>query len=754
MSERKKKRLLEITAVLISFSEDLHRKMFHVKHGPTNAAGARAALYSLGALCALAELLLLREVLFLAGGTELAASLMLAAWLLAGAFGALSVSRRLAFLSPGTLLAACAVLLPAQITALRLLRGFLAGSAGELPSVFTLLLLGGLLCCPLPVILGAIFPLAARTLGRRGTARAYAIETAGLCTGAGLTLALAGMGREYLAVALLAGLFILCGMLLVQRKKFLVALALVPLAAAIAGPWAVFERATVGFAFRIPGVKSFASTPQGRAFSARHGPETHIYAGGLAETSLESANEVVELALAMKNSPQNVLVICDDPEGYARTLATLHKTHSNILAPDPGVLDFKRKERPFPTAGNVDVSAREPLQYLRKCRTRHDIVIVTAGAPLSARNNRFFTLGFYKKLHSRLTREGVLAVELPYSPGHVSSELGALAGSIWRTLGEVFSTRRIALTQHAGSLLFFASSNTETATRHPQAPSAREEARKSLGLHAPVDYEGAFSSTRTLLARSMLEARQWPANTVANPACYRLALVHSQRRFGPPGFLAWFWELRFLHWLGVAGAAGAVLFLLSLLRGGGYGPASCALGGGLCSMTAQVIIIYIFQSAYGLLYSHIGLLYSTFMAGALAGAVYGRRFSSAKTAFGLLVGLALFCGALPFLLSIFAGSGHFAVRYIAFPGTSALAGILTGALFPACSNLVPEKDGGRIYAADLAGASAGALLGGLVLIPSLGLHSTAFLTCCAGVLLAFALLPAIITRSRISGNPS
>jgi len=721
-----------------------------VKHGPADALAARGALFSLGALSALAELLLLREVFFLAGGTELAAAVTLAVWLLGGAFGAFVAARRFGGMPLGALFTASAVLLPAQIMSLRLLRGLLAGPAGELPSVFPLLLLAGLLSLPLPFLLGAIFPLAAQRLGCKSAARAYAVETTGLCAGAGLALALAGMGQEHLSVALLAALFVLCAVLVGRRGKALAALALVPLALATTGPWEALERASISFAFRLHGVRSFASTPRGRAFSARHGSETHIYAGGLAETPLESANEALELALSLYGEPRRVLVVCDDPENYARTLGTLPETQSTILTPDPGTLKFRMKERPFPVAVNVEIAAQEPLHFISACSNRHDIVIINAGAPLSAGKNRLFTLSFYDVLRSRLEPDGLLAVELPYSPGHVSSELTILAGSIWETLGKVFDSRRIALTQHAGSLLVIASDNANLASLQPNIPPGREKARKFLGLHSPVDYEGAFSTTRTLLARSMLQARQWPVNTIASPASYRLALIHGQRRFGPPGFLAWLWELHFLHWLAAATTAGAAFFLLSLFKSGKYGAVSCALGGGLCSMTAQVIIIYMFQSAYGLLYSHVGLLYCAFMAGALAGAIYGKRFSSAKTAFGLLVVLAIFCGTLPSLLGPFPGSGHFGAVYIAFPGLSAMAGILTGALFPACSNLVPEKDGARIYAADLAGAAAGALLGGLVLVPSLGLHSTALLACCGGVLLAFAMMPAIIKRSGVS----
>lgn len=722
------------------------RAVFHVKH-PSEGARAGAALLSLGALSALAELLLLREVFFLVGGTELAAAVVLAAWLLAGALGALASSRA-GFVRPGMLLGVCAAVLPLQVFALRIARGVLAGPSGELPSAFYLLLVAAAAASPLPALLGAVFPAAARRLGRGGAARAYAIEVAGLGAGAGLTLVLASLRREHFAVALVAALFALCGALTGSRRRIFGALALALLVLGACGPWEALERASISFAFRLPGVSSSVSTPHGRAFSAVRGGEAHIHTGGgLSEVPLASANEAVELVLALKGQARSILIICDDPEGYARTLGTFPGTRGTILTPDPGMLEFRRAVSPFGHGPNVTLAAREPLGYLRALGDAQDVIILSAGAPFTAQNNRLFTLSFFELVHGRLSAGGVFAIELPYARGHVSEDREALGGSIWQTLGEVFRARRVALTQHAGSLILLASDSPGLARRLPAPAPGRRQARERLGLYAPLDYEGAYLRAAPGLVQAKLESRRWPVNTVVAPACYQRAISCSQRRFGPPGMLTWLWRLSVWPWLGAAALAGGLFFLLALTRRGAWGPGAASLGGGLCSMVCQVTVIYVFQSAHGLLYSHLGLLAGSFMLGALAGALYCRDRHSGALACGLLFSLALYTGALPYLLSCFGASSHFAGRYLAFPAVSAIAGLLTGALFPACANLVMQERAGRIYAADLAGAAAGALLAGLVLIPSLGLYSSAFVAGSAGVFLALPLLGSIIIRA-------
>ncbi len=711
-----------------------------MKHPSTEKKRASAALVALGALASLGELLLLREALFLAGGTELAAGVFLAAWLLGGAAGALAGARLFRGLPPGACLAACAAVLPAQTALLRLLRGVLSGPSGGVPPEFGILLACALGSTPLPFILGALFPLAARRLGRAGAARAYILETVGLALGAGLVLLFGLLGSEHVAVALVCALFVAGGALGLERRRVLVAaFALAPLALLATGLWREAERATTAYAFGLANVESVASTPRSRAFSARHAGELHVYSGGLSEASAAAANEALRLVLAASADTRRALVICEDPAPYALAMGAFPGVECEVLAPDPGMLDFRREARPFVEPANVAVLAREPLGHIRRGVEPLDLLLLAAGAPVTAQNNRLFTLSFFRLARSRLGAGGVLAVELPYSPGHVSADRTALAGSVWRTLGEVFEGRRVALTQYGGSILLIASPDGGIARREVRPPAG--EAAQAL---APVDYAWSFGSHRTRMALGALETGAWRLNTVTEPACYQLAVSLSQRRFGPPGILKRVWGLGFNHWLIIFGAAGAAFLVLVMLRGGRFGSYSCMLGGGFCAMVSQVMVIYMFQSAHGVLYSRVGLIAAAFMLGALAGSRLCRDRRSPVLALVLLGGLSLFAGALPFLVGSFADLGLSLSMYGAFPAASAAAGALVGALFPACSNLVPDGSAGGIYAADLAGASAGALIAGLVLIPSLGLHTTALLTGFAGLFLAFPLLAAII----------
>ena len=91
-------------------------------------------------------------------------------------------------------------------------------------------------------------------------------------------------------------------------------------------------------------------------------------------------------------------------------------------------------------------------------------------------------------------------------------------------------------------------------------------------------------------------------------------------------------------------------------------------------MWAQVVIIYLFQSAYGVLYGRIGIIMAGFMAGLFAGSLLCRRRHSEGLAFGLLCALALLGGALPHVLGVFTAGAGVIVSYGVFLVCSGGAG--------------------------------------------------------------------------------
>jgi spermidine synthase len=188
-------------------------------------------------------------------------------------------------------------------------------------------------------------------------------------------------------------------------------------------------------------------------------------------------------------------------------------------------------------------------------------------------------------------------------------------------------------------------------------------------------------------------------------------------------------------------ALGGIALVRLSYKGGARVVASAIATTGFAGMSADLLIIFAFQVFYGYVYQFIGLLVTAFMAGlSLGGWVTGRVRDNAtgdewlgdkRKMLSLEGGLLAYWLVLPLALTLLhrvaqLGRGFSAVGP-ALMALNALAGFLVGAQFPLGNRLYrhfhPHVVGtaGALYAADLIGACAAAILVSVVLLPALGI---------------------------------
>jgi spermidine synthase len=165
------------------------------------------------------------------------------------------------------------------------------------------------------------------------------------------------------------------------------------------------------------------------------------------------------------------------------------------------------------------------------------------------------------------------------------------------------------------------------------------------------------------------------------------------------------------------------------------------LSTGFFAMSCQMIVLFLFQSLCGYLFSWLAILTASFMFGASLGALYAQKKMKALKTMHQLSQIEII---FPFLTTTIllaaialnnAGpniSMH--VRWLLCL-TSISTGVLSGLELPMCFNLSeyqiknPSKIAGTLYGLDLLGACLGVLLTPLILIPSCGIIPTALLLC-------------------------
>jgi spermidine synthase len=182
-------------------------------------------------------------------------------------------------------------------------------------------------------------------------------------------------------------------------------------------------------------------------------------------------------------------------------------------------------------------------------------------------------------------------------------------------------------------------------------------------------------------------------------------------------------------------------------------------------MMFDLMIIFAFQSIYGYVFSWIGILVASFMAGAASGALLITaalgRIRNCLRAFKA-VELAIIGFSIAFPLVFLATAtylGEAEVFYFSktiFLALAFISGFLTGSQFPLANQIYLGKrrniseTAGLLYASDLLGGWFGGIAGAVLLLPVLGLAGT----CITVGLLKLTSLTVIATQSgrHLSGG--
>ena len=175
-------------------------------------------------------------------------------------------------------------------------------------------------------------------------------------------------------------------------------------------------------------------------------------------------------------------------------------------------------------------------------------------------------------------------------------------------------------------------------------------------------------------------------------------------------------------------------------------------------MALQIFLLLAFQSVHGYVYQQLAILIALCMAGIAFGSWLGiRRIRSsdgppyraiATTQFLLALSAPVLIFAVSLLSKISGMASTWLAAQLIFPLLAALCGILGGYQFPLATEIYLHDGTGRsrlgtLYAIDLLGGLAGALVLSSYLIPVFGFWKTAWLS--AAVNLAPALLAARVS---------
>ncbi|MBU1910527.1 MAG: 4Fe-4S binding protein, partial [Verrucomicrobia bacterium] len=478
----------------------------------------------------------------------------------------------------------------------------------------------------------------------------------------------------------------------------------------------------------------------------------------------DHAGEVAALALAQAPTARRILVIGGGYSLCERFLGLPQVESVTWLHPDP---DYPvRLLTVLPEARRINearlrVPRLDPRRYLREPGTAYDLIILNLPDATTLSLNRYFTAGFYSLLRERLDPvRGVVAVRFSGGENYLGGELVNLGASLFVTLESVFPNYAL---QPGGESWLFASveapltdSPDEARARFAAIPGAADVCLpdRLLSAFPPDRVEFQLSAYRQAAAHA---PEGWLLNTAAHPKAllYALLLVGLQggvarevaavvrqlSLMGPflpflplilYGLLRFFYLRRgspLAHTRGYSSPApGANVAASVSERRSPFDAGFLVFSAGLAGMSFSLVLMFLYQSAFGSIYLQIGLLSSLFMLGLFTGGLAVERLLTRlgrEPGWLLVVAIALHVGL---MAAAFAAVDR--IDRPAFVALFFLAGFLGGVYVPVAvfrlkrAGLDDPAAGGAVEWLDTLGGAAGGLLAGLWLLPLLGLAAS------------------------------
>jgi len=479
------------------------------------------------------------------------------------------------------------------------------------------------------------------------------------------------------------------------------------------------------------------------------------------------------------------------------------------------------------TDPHVRIVARDPRRYLAQTKEKYDVIVIDAGAPETIAMNRYFTKEFFNLLRTRLAHGGVAAVTLPFTENYMGAAETTMFGTIFRSAvketmdpqhDSSYLTFKPQFVPGLKPMLLLGSGIDSLGFTKPEDAAGRFRRR---GIHS-AHYSAAaaayyfdparrreafaqFSPDKTAYfshaekgdvewsgINSLLKNPDTVINSDFSPTAAFSHIQYAASYYGTSSIARFLAGIRKNkphknvdlrqedenRWRRFKTSAFVFVSLMILLfsagrlgrRSHGARKANAFILiaiAGAAGMAAQLVLIFVFQVLFGVVYQYLGALNAMFLGGAALGAAAAsNRVAENKSGrFALVNSILLLCFVIFILiipsvaLSALSTGTLNSARMISaafFWAMALFTGGAVGAVFPHALNYLRGGESasagapaaGLIYFADLAGACFASLAASALLIPLLGIVKTLFAALLAVMLAAAAAAGGVGAKNR------
>ena len=754
--------------------------------------------FTAGLGASVGQILVLRELLVLFCGNELSTGLILASWMVwtavgCGATGLVCrrIPPRFETLPVGFLL--LAPVFPATLVLIRAARVIFSIPLGELVAPAMMLLIALLTIGPVCFLSGSLFALgwnlsahsfenfSSEKDRERESTSIYLAETAGSALGGILFYFVLLPGFSSFAVSLiLSALFIFsAGVLSIWAKipgKTVVLSSLLLLC--LIGVVFRYSEEIDLRTRRVQWGQTFldsTETPYHNLAFLKRSEQFSLFGNGLllyTSPDRQATERSAHLPLLQHSRPEKILVIgtCS-PELIGEILKHPGVRRIDCVQPDSELLRFSGKilsgsHESLLADSRVHIFVSDINRFMRMALHDYNVVILSSGEPVNADTNRFYTLEFFSEIRELMGEGGVLSFGIPCAPDIIGPRQALLLQCLSKTLKEVFQS--VVVVPGEDAFRFFAAESAASITTDPGVLIDRIRSR-NLDLQYVDDFflRDSLNPMRLRYVDSVLQKEDRARiNKDFEPVCYMYALSLWGAQLHPGVGKA-------LEWISGKGQSTFMIvfftfaFLLALVvrfRSGQGG--AVVFNTGVCGailIITELALLLVYQIIGGSMYKQMALIISLFMSGLAVGSSMGKKISAIsndtlRPLFCVQSALVAYTAGLFILFEYFQGflveKSDSAVVFTLFLLLALIAGTLGGVQFGAAVCAKADRSGGKsaagvgLYAADLIGASGGALAGALFFMPVFGIPGTFMILALSGLAGSMMLLGRGEERSR------
>jgi spermidine synthase len=472
-----------------------------------------------------------------------------------------------------------------------------------------------------------------------------------------------------------------------------------------------------------------------------------------------TSEHTVHSVMAQKPTARTVLLLGGNPLDEIPEFLKYPIERLVYVELDPGIGRMLRKVMPDEygrlfESDRVKAVFGDAPRFVSECSEKFDVIIVHAPQPSTSWENRFYTLEFYDDVKRILNDDGFMQTAVKLS-ARLQSDTANLGGTVFKTLKQVFP---VVLATAGDVSRMFAGGESSGLTMDRNVLLERS---RGAGITNEYFRPEFFLGDDTIAPekRRQVEARllsaNVPLNTTSQPVTYYYNLLIWSTVSGS-GLGRVLQNLQTVDYRLIALAFlvfGALCYLTGRSLRGSARWARFATGTiigttGFCAMALEIVLIFIFQSMFGYVYSKMGLIVAMFMLGLVAGAPSGRAMSvrGARPAWLAFLCLEAILLAIALLVPMCLKTSSQLLIYIAV----VFLGWAVGAEFPLGNRLFRNAGGtvsraaGITDASDHIGAACGALIVGVLLIPLFGIWAACIIVAsmkCAGILMLLGVRP-------------